>query len=322
MSPRALSRKIQESAKQFDAFIRMEEVKQNQVSSAHGFIADVLPAGDALLAQMHRENESLRQALMRQTEALASAAHELKTPLSIMQGYLDLLLQQKLGTLNPKQVTVLMEMKDSGVRLSRFIRDFLSYSKIETGQIKMHLEPGNLDACLSEIAAAWVPRLLATGIAVYFRGSDELPSFYFDAFKIQHVMANLLENAQKYTPSGGSVWITLEPYTWDRRKRQSDNVSEDRRRSRSRGIPTARICVADSGPGIAPEHHLEIFDAFVRAAGSEDQHQSMGLGLNIAYQLVQAHGGKIWVESELGHGSKFYFLIPIRERDPKAREAN
>src|SRR5258708_6607850 len=121
---------------QFDASICMEQMKRSKAGSAHGFIAaEVLPSADASFgAQLHRENEALRRALMRQTEALASAAHELKTPLSIMQGYLDLLLGQKLGTLNSKQVTVLMEMKDSGVRLSRFIRDFLSYSKIETGQ--------------------------------------------------------------------------------------------------------------------------------------------------------------------------------------------
>lgn len=301
----------------------MEDMKPSKASPAQGFIAAVLPPEDTSFdAQLYRENESLRRALMRQTEALASAAHELKTPLSIMQGYLDLLLQQKIGALNAKQATVLMEMKDSGVRLSRFIRDFLSYSKIETGQIKLHLESGSLDACLTEIAAAWVPRLLASGIAVYYHGAAELLPFRFDAFKVQHVMANLLENAQKYTPSGGSVWITLEPHTWDRRKRESDSVTEDRRRSGGRCVPTARICVADSGPGIAPEHHLEIFDAFVRAPGSEDRPQSMGLGLNIAYQLVQAHGGKIWVESELGHGSKFCFLIPILDSDPKVREAN
>jgi len=202
-------------------------------------------------------------------------------------------------------------MKTSGLRLSHFIREFLSYAKLETGQIQVQLEQGDFNACLADIAGTWAVRFQSAGIAFYYRGSSDVPNFNFDTFKIQHVISNLLENAMKYTPRGGTVWMSLEPYNWDRRKQLRENVEEERRRSARPGVPSARICVADSGPGIAGEHHLEVFDAFVRLPNDEDAAGSVGLGLHIARQLIQAHGGKIWVESESGYGSKFYFLIPI-----------
>jgi len=107
--------------------------------------------------------------------------------------------------------------------------------------------------------------------------------------------------------------MSLEAYSWDRRMQSRENIQEERRKSTCPGVRSARICVADTGPGIAGEHHLEIFDAFVRLPGEKEDAGSVGLGLHIARQLIEAHGGKIWVESELGYGSKFYFLIPVRD---------
>jgi NtrC-family two-component system sensor histidine kinase KinB len=263
--------------------------------------------------ELEFEFQSLRKVVLRQTEALASAAHELKTPLSIMQGYLELLTSQKLGPLNQRQVDVLAEMKTSGARLSHFILEFLSYAKLETGQIKVQFEAGDFNACLADIASTWALRFQSAGIAFYYRESQEIQNFHFDRFKIQHVVSNLLENAMKYTPRGGTVWMSLDLHNWDRRMQLRENIQEERRRSTRPGVRSARICVADTGPGIAGEHHLEIFDAFVRLPGERDDAGSVGLGLHIARQLIEAHGGKIWVESELGYGSKFYFLIPVRE---------
>jgi len=257
--------------------------------------------------------QSLRKIVTRQTEALASAAHELKTPLAIMQGYLDLLTSQKLGPLNQRQVEVLADMKTSGTRLSHCILEFLSYAKLETGQIKLQLEAGNFNACLADIAQTWALRFQSAGIAFYYRGSNDIQPFHFDGFKIQHVISNLLGNAMNHTPRGGTVWMSLDAYNWDRRTQSRENIQEERRKSPRSGVRSARICVADTGPGIAGEHHLEIFDAFVRLPGEKDDAGSVGLGLHIARQLIEAHGGKIWVESELGYGSKFYFLTPIRE---------
>jgi len=290
----------------------MEDPKT--VGEAVSFSSSPFPCPGGPAQELTFEYESLRKAFLRQTEALASAAHELKTPLSVMQGYLDLLVSQKLGPLTKRQVEVLAEMKTSGVRLSHFIREFLSYAKLETGQVQVQPEDGDLNASVAEIASTWAVRFQSAGIAFYYRSSDEVPNFLFDTFKIQHVVSNLLENAMKYTPRGGTVWMSVEPHHWERRKQMRENIEEERRRRKQTGIPSARICVADTGLGIAPEHHLEIFDAFVRVRDVEDAAGSVGLGLHIARQLIQAHGGKIWVESEAGYGSKFYFLIPIRQK--------
>jgi len=289
----------------------MEDSRHSTGMVACGY--SPFPGAGTSAPDLEFEYQSLRKVVLRQTEALASAAHELKTPLSIMQGYLDLLTSQKLGPLNQRQVDVLAEMKTSGIRLSHFIREFLSYAKLESGQIKVQLESGDFNACLADIASTWALRFQSAGVAFYYRGNKEIQKFHFDMFKIQHVVSNLLENAMKYTPRGGTVWMSLEPYNWDRRMQLRENIQEERRKSPCPGVQSARICIADTGPGVAGEHHLEIFDAFVRLPGERDDAGSVGLGLHIARQLIQAHGGKIWVESELGYGSKFYFLIPVRD---------
>lgn len=136
------------------------------------------------------------------------------------------------------------------------------------------------------------------------------------------MISNLLENACKYTPQGGTVWLHAEPHMWERRSVSKSAAGRDRRRQ-SVNVPNAvKISVADTGPGIRPEFHLEIFDDFFRLPGSESA-EGMGLGLAIARRLLQGMGGKIWVESEPGAGCKFSFLIPQKpifnspQRGPK-----
>jgi signal transduction histidine kinase len=125
------------------------------------------------------------------------------------------------------------------------------------------------------------------------------------------VVSNLLENASKYTPQGGTVWLHAEPHMWERRGLSASAVNGDRRRQ-SLNVPNAvKVSVADTGPGIRPEFHLEIFDDFFRLPGSESA-EGMGLGLAISRRLLQGMSGKIWVESESGAGSKFSFLIPLK----------
>jgi len=146
---------------------------------------------------------------------------------------------------------------------------------------------------------------------LYFLANDKLTTFPFDAPKIQRVISNLLENACKYTPQGGTVWLHAEPHMWERRGASKSAASADRRRQ-STNVPNAvKVTVADTGPGIRPEFHLEIFDDFFRLPGSESA-EGMGLGLAISRRLLQAMGGKIWVESEPGTGCKFSFLIPLK----------
>jgi len=257
------------------------------------------------------ELEQLRDRFRKTADALASAAHDLKTPLAILNGYIELLQSQKLGPLNDRQREVMGDMFSSGQRLQQFIQDFLTFSVLETGELRMQYVEGDMNACLSEVCRLWSIRFQERGLALYFLANDKLTTFPFDAPKIQRVISNLLENACKYTPQGGTVWLHAEPHMWERRSVSKSAANADRRRQ-STSVPNAvKVTVADTGPGIRPEFHLEIFDDFFRLPGSESA-EGMGLGLAISRRLLQAMGGKIWVESEPGTGCKFSFLIPLK----------
>jgi len=258
---------------------------------------------ELLQAYMRLQDETYRRKV-----ALATAAHELKTPLSICVGYVDLLLSQDLGSLNQKQLQILEDLGANCRRLRKFAQDFLTYSALEKGKLNLKLELGDLSACLAEVYSFWQPRLQAKGVASYFRPSDNLGPFPFDYHKTQQVVSNLLENALKFTPPGESVWLTVESHCWERRSLRAQAVPRDRRQQTEAAANAVRVSVSDRGPGIPPEYHQEIFDDFFKL---DERDGGMGLGLAIARRLVQAHGGKIWVESEPGSGSRFSFLLPL-----------
>ena len=261
------------------------------------------------LVQNYRQ---LCERFQRTTNALASAAHDLKTPLAILNGYVELLQSEKLGPLNERQRDVIGDMQASGQRLQRFIQDFLSYTVLETGELRMRYEPGDINTCLSEVCRMWSVRFQEKGLALYFLANDKLPEFSFDSPKVQRVISNLLENASKFTPSGGTVWLHAEPYMWERRTVTKPGVEKERRRQ-PLSIPNAvKVSVSDTGPGIPPEYHQEVFDDFFRMPSDENQSEGMGLGLAIARRLVSGMGGKLWVESEPGAGCKFSFLVPLK----------
>ena len=267
--------------------------------------ADV-PSPENLL----QEYKELRDRFQRTTNALASAAHDLKTPLSILNGYVELLRSEKLGPLSERQREVLEDMRDSGKRLQQFIQDFLTYSALETGGLRMQFETGNMNDCLSGVCRLWSNRFQEKGIALYFLANDKLPLFPFDSPKLERIISNLLENSFKFTPQGGTVWLHAEPYMWERRAATQPSASERRRQNVSHPN-SVKVSVSDTGPGIPAEFHLEVFDDFFRLPGTEAQ-EGMGLGLAIARRLVQGMSGKIWVESDPGAGCKFSFLIPYK----------
>jgi signal transduction histidine kinase len=213
--------------------------------------------------------------------------------------------------LNVRQREVLGDMQSSGKRLQQFIQDFLTYSALETGGLKMQFAAGNINECLSEVCRLWSTRFQEKGLALYFLANDKLPVFPFDSPKLERVISNLLENSFKFIPQGGTVWLHAEPYMWERRATAQPAATGERRRQDTSQPNSVKVSVSDTGPGIPAEFHQEVFDDFFRLPGTENQ-EGMGLGLAIVRRMVQGMGGKIWVESDAGAGCKFSFLIPFK----------
>ena len=249
----------------------------------------------------------LQEVNRQKTVFLASAAHELKTPLAVIKGYYDLLLAGSLGRLTDKQRDILEESKDSCERLVRLVSMFLNYSALESGKLVLQLRENDLRDCLDELSKRWSEAFQRKGVRLEANIDPSIPTFRFDYQKVQQAAANLLDNALKHTPSGGTVALKAAPHFWERRVATMTPL-EERRRFRLPRPNSVEVSVKDSGTGIPPEHHQEIFEDFVRV----DRNTSgMGLGLAIAKRLIQAHRGKIWVESDPAAGSKFTFLLPM-----------
>jgi signal transduction histidine kinase len=256
-----------------------------------------------LLAAYLRLQEANRQ----KTVFLASAAHELKTPLAVMKGYYELLLSGSLGKLSEKQRDILQESKESCDRLVRLVSMFLNYSALESGKLVLQLRDNDLRDCINDMTGRWQDAFQRANVRLDIRVEPGLPTFKFDYQKVQQCMVNLLDNALKHTPPGGSVTLLAQPHFWERRV--SDGApSLDRRRINGQRPNSVLVSVTDTGAGIAPEFHQEIFEEFVRVDPSSS---GMGLGLAITKRLIQAHRGKVWVDSEIGRGSSFSFLLPI-----------
>jgi signal transduction histidine kinase len=249
----------------------------------------------------------LQEVNRQKTVFLASAAHELKTPLAVIKGYYDLLLTSSLGRLSEKQRDILEESKESCERLVRLVSMFLNYSALESGKLVLQLRENDMRDCLDELSKRWLEAFQRKGVKLDSAFDPSIPNFRFDYQKVQQAAANLLDNALKHTPAGGCVALRALPHFWERRVAEA-SPAQERRRFRLPRPNSVEVSVADSGPGIAPEHHQEIFEDFVRV---DRNTTGMGLGLAIAKRLVQAHRGKIWVESEAAGGSKFTFLLPM-----------
>ena len=280
----------------------------SRVNPDMGSSGETPPSGYIELLAVYQQ---LQEQSRRRTVALGTAAHQLKTPLAIIAGYIELLITKKPGRLNERQRQILRESQYNCTRLRQYIEDFLSYSAIETGNLTLKYALGDMNACLSELYTYWLSSFQKKGVALYPPVQKKLPQFPFDYDKVQHVVSNLVENALKFTPAGGTVWLTAEPYIWERRSRQEQSISHDRRKEAQAILNSVRVAVSDTGPGIAPEYQQEIFDDFVKLPQPGAPVGGMGLGLAIARRLVAAHNGKIWVESELGSGSTFSFLLPL-----------
>ncbi len=257
-----------------------------------------------LLAAYLRLQEVNRQ----KTVFLGSAAHELKTPLAVMKGYYDLMLSGSLGHLTEKQRDILQESKQSCDRLVRLVSTFLNYTALESGKLVLQFQDNDIRDCVNDVVVRWKEAFQRANVHLEAQLGEGLPIFKFDYPKIQQCITNLVDNALKHTPSGGRVILGVQTHFWERRV-SPVTPPKERRGTRRPHSNSVIVSVSDTGVGISAEYHQEIFEDFMRVDPSSS---GMGLGLAITKRLIQAHHGKIWVDSEPGRGSSFKFLLPTK----------
>lgn len=241
---------------------------------------------------------------------IVSAAHEFKTPLVVMLGYTDLLRTGHLGPVNARQSEVLGEIQEGAQRLQKLIQDLLLLSDLRSprsGEPDRDFDPADVNEHLKEIYSYWSAMAKQKSIHYEFRPGAGSPRIKVDPLKLQHIVSNLIENALKFTPERGQVTVTVTPCFWERRKAQSHFLFNMERKKNVKINNAVCIAVRDTGPGIPPEHHVDIFADFVQLPGASSR--GTGLGLAIARRMVESHGGAIWVESTPGEGSKFSVLF-------------
>ena len=230
--------------------------------------------------------EGLENAQRQRRNMTADVAHELRTPLSNVQGYIEAVRD---GLLEPDNET-LDTIHEQVLYLSRLVDDLKLLAETEAEDFRLNREPGSLSDVVRTSAEAFYPRAEVKGITITLNVPPESPPVELDRTRIEQVVGNLMENAIHYTPTGGQVTVSVQ-------------VEEAR----------ATVVVADSGEGISPEALPHLFDRLYRADPSRARTTGgAGLGLTIAKQLVEAHGGTIRVESAPGEGSRFIFDLPLR----------
>jgi len=220
------------------------------------------------------------------TNLIATVSHELKTPLTSIQLAIYLLLDEKVGSLSPKQTGLLIAAQNNSDRLFEMIEDLLDLARFEGGAALIEKKPVSSRQLVDEVAKRQTEFVVSRGLELKVEMEPELPSVEVSRVRIDQVFANFISNAVKYSPPGGVITLSA-------RRENAKNV---------------RFSVKDEGPGVSKELRRRIFDKFFRAPESGDE--GAGLGLSIAREIVLAHGGNIGVESEKGKGSEFFFTLP------------
>jgi signal transduction histidine kinase len=248
----------------------------------------------ALGANVNRMNEELRRlyaeleaASRHKSEFLANMSHELRTPLNAVIGFSQVLRDEMVGSVNEKQAEYLDDIISSGEHLLSLINDVLDLSKVEAGQVELQMHPFSLREALERGVVMVRERATEDGVRVAFTADPEVDVVDGDERRIKQVIFNLLSNAVKFTPAGGEVDV-----------------------SATRVNGEVRVSVADTGPGVAPEDRERIFEEFQQTETGGVQHEGTGLGLALSKRFVELHGGRIWLESEVGRGSTFVFTLP------------
>jgi PAS domain S-box-containing protein len=238
-----------------------------------------------VLRDITREVEAERA----KTDFVSNVSHELRTPLTSIKGYSDLLLCNAVGSLNEQQHHFVKIIQSSSDRLTVLINDLLDISRIESGRFKLETKPVRMEKIVRNVAEMIRPQCDQKALCLMLDIQPDAGLVLGDENRLTQVVTNLVSNACRYTPEGGCITLALS---------QADG--------------TLRVDVTDTGIGIAPEDQSKIFQRFYRASNPLVQEVAgTGLGLPIARMLVEMHGGRMWLRSEIGVGSTFTFILPV-----------
>ena len=250
---------------------------------------------EALYKQAIAEIADMRARDALKTQFLANISHDLRTPLTAVITHAEILRDGMLGPLNERQQESIRGIIAGGRQLLDQVGEILTYARGAANQLTLSPSTFLVSDVVTRVAQLNESLLAKKRIELQVTVADGLPVITADKEKVAHILGNLFGNAIHFTPPGGRVWI-----------KASATAERD-----------LLVEVGDTGIGIAPEHHELVFQEFAQVDSSAArQHHGTGLGLTIAQKLVELHRGRIWVESELGGGSKFYFTIPL---SPDAR---
>jgi signal transduction histidine kinase len=237
--------------------------------------------------------ESLAQADVQRRNMIADIAHELRTPLTVVQGSLEALMDG-VYELTPENVASVYRQT---LVLSRLVGDLRDVALAEAGQLQLDRKPVSLPAVIDQVSAGLEAQAREKGVTVKLEMAETLPAVEADEQRLAQVLFNLMSNALRHTPAGGTITVSAE-------QREGQLV----------------VGVRDTGTGIAPEDLPHVFERFYRADRSRARSTGgSGLGLTIARQIVEAHGGRIWAQSWLGAGSTFMFRLPLSSPSTAAR---
>jgi signal transduction histidine kinase len=256
--------------------------------------------------ELERAVAHLRELDKLKSNFLATVSHELRTPLTSVIGFSEMLIEGLAGPLNEEQGEYVQTILDRGEELLTLISHVLEMSQLEVGTLRLDLSPQPLPGILARAVETLRPTAEAASVRIDV-GIDgaALPHVLVDAEKTQRVFQNLIGNAIKFSKAGGVVTVSAAAAPIRKPFQEETLFGEEVE-------DAVRVTVSDAGIGIAPEQLPKIFEAFYQVDASPTrEHGGAGLGLSIVQNLVQAHGGDIWVESELGVGTSIHFTVPI-----------
>jgi PAS domain S-box-containing protein len=265
-----------------------EELRMNmqELTEARNLMQNIMEDLDAA-------KNSAEDANRAKSDFLANMSHELRTPLNAILGFSDVLHKGIVGPVTQDQQSYLKDIHESGAFLLDLINDILDLSKVEAGIMKLDLKQINLKDLVEKSFVMFKEKAMRHRIKISSEIDNGAVNIFADERKIKQVMFNLMSNAMKFTSDGGTISITA-------------NVPKDKK-------DFIEISVEDSGIGISDEDQQRLFQPFLQLDSTlTKEHQGTGLGLNLCWNIVKLHGGKIWIESEIGKGSRFIFIIPCK----------